>query len=428
MGNSRRRRSGMREAMNRNGLTLVEMMISLLIFAIAIGISTKAFQQLVKRGSLQGKTAESNIEGIMGLEMMRTDISHAGYGLPWAFQITPTYNPNEVTTSLLATSEVDSQSFNDSLTASKVPRAIMSKPGASGIDYLVIKGTVLGMTDTAKRWNFVSYSSAALTNYSYLKPRAVVAANEQYADTNLKQNDLVATVVSTYSPSGAETRTLMAPSASSYYSTVSGNPVTSSVLATTGFQPVNATDTVVAYGIKPSSGGISMPYNRIDFYVDKNATKPVSCAPGTGVLYKAVADHAGGFVKYPLLDCVGDMQVVYYDANYTPYDDTSIAGMADDVIRSTFTEVRVFILTHEGKKDTGFSYPDPTSPYMNGDANNVICVAPLIATTGGCTDTVGRMWNKTASGSKSMPAMFGTGWRNYRWKVLTFTVSLKNLQ
>ena len=115
-----------------------------------------------------------------------------------------------------------------------------------------------------------------------------------------------------------------------------------------GYQPSDFTDMVVVYGI--NRGAIGMPYNRVDYYVDKNVAKPVSCAPGTGVLYKAVANHGGGFVKYPLLDCVGDMQVVYYrdtnnDGSLYPIGDDVIATMKDDEIRTQIKEARVFVLT-----------------------------------------------------------------------------------
>jgi prepilin-type N-terminal cleavage/methylation domain-containing protein len=428
MGINRRRKSGMQEAMNSKGLTLIEMVIALLIFSLVLGISINAFQQLIKKGSLQGKTAESNIEGIVGLEIMRTDVSHAGYGLPWAFQITPTYANGEVTTanSLLATTEVDSASLNDSTNpaAIKVPRAIMSKAGATtGIDYLVIKGTILGTSDKSKRWNFVSYSGSS-TNKSWLKSRTAVA-NDPTSDTNLQQNDLVITLISSFSSSGAETRNLMAKSATDYSYAVPG-PVSGVVTAPAGYQPTDFSDTVVAYGINPASGVISMPYNRVDYYVNKGAAKPVSCAPGTGVLFKAVANHAGGFINpYPLLDCVGDMQVVYYrdqnnDGNLNPIDDTTIATMTDADIHEQIKEARVFILTHEGKKDTGFSYPPI-------DATNAVCVAPRIDTTGSCVGSVGRLWG-ISTGTWNMKTTFGTDWNRYRWKVLTFTVSLKNLQ
>src|SRR6185369_10468477 len=125
-------------------------------------------------------------------------------------------------------------------------------------------------------------------------------------------------------------------------------------------QPHQDGDTYEVYGV--DSGDLTMPFNRSDYYVRTPATGfSPSCAPHTGVLYKASLRHSDGqFTEMPLLDCVADMQVVYGL-------DTSGAGLvnshtiasftSDQIIRSQLKEIRVYLLSHEGKKDRGYSYP-----------------------------------------------------------------------
>jgi hypothetical protein len=398
--------------MNSKGYTIVETVFVLLIFVIVIYISTTAFDNLVKGASKQGKTAESNIEGIVGLEMMRTDISHAGYALPWAFQNPAQINYTEVNQSPVAGFEVNATTLNDA--PSGVPRAIVSATGATtGIRYLALKGAVLGMNRTAKSWNFVSY---AANNASFLEQRPV-AVNDQYANTNLQAGDLAITLQDTFTSAGAETRTLLMNGATySYTAALTGGVI----IPPAAFQPTTPDSTVMSYGI--STGAISMPFNRVDYYVDKTATRPASCNSGTGVLYKAVANHATkGFTTYPLLDCVGDMQIVFDIANAAGnvvYSTTlnspdtgaplSAAGISSQVMNT-----RVYLLTHEGKMDRNYSY----TPL---DATNAICVGPM---TGATCSSTGRLWTQA-----NMALTFGANWKNYRWKVYSFTANMRNLQ
>ena len=404
----------MREAMNNKGYTLIELVVVMAVFLIVIMISSYAFQNIVKRAGQQGRAAETGVAGMVGLEMMRTDIGHAGYGLPWSFQATPPAYKEIDDGNLPASGLIDTTTFDNFRDVPpSVPRAIVSGTGSvssttnAGIDYLVVKGVVVGMSPAAKRWNFVNYSGG---NHSTFRSKGD-------STTDLVNGDLVVTLSSKFSTTGDETRQLLVDSgnANNYYYTAAGVPNVGT--ANAAFQPTDSTQTVVAYGI--NTGAIRMPYNRADFYVDKGAAKPKSCASGTGVLYKAVANHAGGFTQYPLLDCVGDMQVVYDrdingDGNLTPIDESTITTLTADLIRSQIKDVHVYILTHEGKQDPNFSYPPL-------DATNAVCVAPYSGST--CISSVGRMWTQAA-----MASTFGANWKNYRWKVYSFTVTLKNLQ
>jgi len=164
-----------------------------------------------------------------------------------------------------------------------------------------------------------------------------------------------------------------------------------------------------------------MPFNRADYFVTRpTSTMPGRCNLGTGVLYKAVTINSmgtnnagGGQTLYPLLDCVGDMQVIFdmqdpNDVNKTMTVDTLTTLSAED-IRTRLKAIRVYILVHEGGKDNGYSYPFT-------DASNVITVSD------NRTPSLGRTFTQT-----DMVDYFGSEWNKYRWKVYSVVGQPYNL-
>jgi prepilin-type N-terminal cleavage/methylation domain-containing protein len=413
----------MGKVMNRHGFSLVELMLAMVIFAIMTSIAMLAFQTILKKSSSEAKMAENGIAGMLGLEMMRSDIAQAGFGLPWSYAsgATPSY-PSEVTTSPSAgISTAFATSFND-IPADSAPWPIISgTDSATKLDYLVVKSSIGGIDKSSRRWNFVQYSyssgvgaGSSGLNKSFLKMK-------QDSSTDLAQGDLAVTINTTFTSTGVLNKQLVVNNAGAFSYTVPANLTPSSA-----FQPSDPSNTYIAYGI--NSKNMRMPYNRVDFYVDKSATKPASCNPGTGVLFKAVADQLGGYLNYPLLDCVGDMQIVFDndDSNggtnvfhidgSVPRFGTSPSSWTADQVRSQIKNVRVYILSHDGKKDPNFTY-------SNFDSTNAVCVAPL-SSDSSCISSLGRGWT-----TAEMENTFGKNdWMHYRWKVYSFVVSLKNLR
>ena len=150
-----------------------------------------------------------------------------------------------------------------------------------------------------------------------------------------------------------------------------------------------------------------MPFNRADYYVSRPANISPACAPSTGVLYKAVANQTTGYTEMPLLDCVADMQVVY---GIGPVGSPDVnlhqstlpgTGTAKD-IREQLKEIRLYILAHEGRKDSSFKYPDEEIEVGEDFGAGL----------------KGRVFN--------LDDLIGDGWRNYRWKVYTIVARPKN--
>lgn len=399
------------------GYTLVELIMVMAIFIVIIMVISFTFNTIVSRGGQQARSATGQIEGVVGLEMFRADVAHAGFALPWTY-------PG--TFALAADAEVDAPPISTNLGIDPTdlndtgpPRAVRGglttagglNPGGS--HYLVLKSALLALNTTSSgRWGFVQYSSSSGGNASKIRTSGDAA-------TNLRAGDRVITLLSAFSPTGAETKQLLVNAGVS--PVAFADEVQSDFIPSdSAFMPADPSQNVLAYAISDTT--LRMPYNRADYYIDFNAaTRPQSCNPNTGVLFKAVAGQNGDYTDgttpllYPLLNCVADMQVVFaLDPNdngqmsHSSPDSFAVTALSAAQLRTQLKSIRVYILTHEGKKDTNFSYP--------GASIRV-----------GEPGMPGRTWDGSASCAADCMTTFGADWRNYRWKVYSFVVNMNNL-
>ena len=63
--------------------TLVELMIAMAIVMLVLYAAINFFIVSVRQYKVQTKITETNVEGILGLELFRQDLENLGYGLPW---------------------------------------------------------------------------------------------------------------------------------------------------------------------------------------------------------------------------------------------------------------------------------------------------------------------------------------------------------
>jgi prepilin-type N-terminal cleavage/methylation domain-containing protein len=313
-----------------SGFSLLELLIALAIVAVVLTAASTFFIGVVKQYKVQTKITESNVEGILGLELLRQDLESLGYGLAW--NNLPSY------------SEASSGVLNDDGAA---PRAVVSIDCTSlginnGSDYLVIKSTRVGMDNAAGKWT-------------------TLRAGEVTRDWGSEEEDLAAgdrVIVLSPGSSTTDQRVLLTP----YDGADFGN--------LTSFDPDDAFQTNIVYGIGPMAT-TRFPFNRADYYIDGTTLR--HCAPITGTLVKRVVRHTDGALDnpLPLLDCVADMQVVYGYKN-NPSDNvvwtSDLAGLfpagpnAAADIRSKLVEVRVHILAQSGQRDDSYSYPTTAIP------------------------------------------------------------------
>lgn len=67
--------------MKERGFTLVEMVIAMLIISIIMALSGNTFKRFLFGVRSESESAESNIDKLVGLEIMRLDLEHVGYGI-----------------------------------------------------------------------------------------------------------------------------------------------------------------------------------------------------------------------------------------------------------------------------------------------------------------------------------------------------------
>ncbi|MBJ6801874.1 PilW family protein [Geomonas propionica] len=378
---------------SRKGFTLVELVVVMGIFMFIIIISSEAFNKLLTLSNQQTKSAESDTQGILGLEMLRVDLQHAGYGLPW--ELTFEDDLEEVTSGDLG-SGVDPKDYNDNDNAStdthKVPRPVQAGTSPSGRDYLVLKSTLINTSDTSKKWAYVQGVGGTSTLKAWGDNN--FANDEQVVTLNSKNKQLITKPV--VAPA------VMTPADFSY-------GITSPTMTPpAGFQPGAESTVYLVYGVSNASS-LRAPYNRVDYYVRRPgsaAEMPARCAPGTGILYKAVMNHPGGDqTELPLMECVADMQVVFQlDTNGDGGADsfathTGLSSLSSSEIRQQLKTVNVYVVSHEGGKDPNYTYDK------------------------GKDLVVGEGYGRTLD----LQALVGADYKNYRWKTYKISVNPKNI-
>lgn len=376
----------------QEGFTMVELLITMVIFVFTIAAASSIFVPLLTQFKQQSKLAETQIEGIVGLDLLRRDIEQAGFGL---FSLLPEsvgFAYTEGSGNTEGTVPAPS-TYND---ASNVPRAIVAGNNVAGLgssDYLVIKATSVAVNDAAMKWTYVVDPPAG--------GQVKVWGN---AAEDLNNGDYVIVL--------DQQRKLVYEGGSF---SVAFNQA--------AFPPPGFNTLRMIYGVDPDTS-LRMPFNRADYYIRRVAgtSIPARCAPGTGILMKSVINQANGNrgAGMPLLDCVADMQVIFgfdmdEDGERGTFSDanggtvTSFlegatvaqvqAALSDATrLRRHLKEVRVYILAHEGQRDTTFTYP--TSTVTVGEMN------------------LGRNYDLAAG---------ITDWQDYRWKIYTISVKPNNL-
>jgi prepilin-type N-terminal cleavage/methylation domain-containing protein len=359
------------------GFTLIELLIVMAVMGLVLAAASDTFVTLLRGYKTQSKIAETNIEGIIGLELMRQDIERAGFGLPWGPLTMPAYSE---------ASQATASKYNDS--PNNPPRPILN--GADGwvdpsqvfsnSDYLVIKATNVAGNDTSQLWTYMTTSGINVWDTSPGPP-------ETPAD-----GDYV--IVLSPGTGSNDARNLLSSGQMPVALPNSSDP-----------QPQ------LIFAIAPSDLGTvpRMPFNRSDYYITTTSVDvPQRCAPNTGVLMKATVGlkAADGQLRnyLPLLDCVADMKVLFRldtDGDGTIDTDTGIlkdpsgVDLSAQDIRKQVKEIRVYILAHEGQMDKSFTYPAAT----------------------------------IRVGDRGVEHMYNLGANiHYRWKLYTIVVQPKNMR
>jgi len=362
-------------AQNRQaGFSLIEILVVVGIFSIIIIAASQSFVPLLSQSKQQSKIAATNIEGMLGLEVMRRDIAHAGYGLYWGYDVksqpTPTPSYAEVT----AAADMNGAALNDA--PDGVPRALVigGGRGLNGSDRIAVKAVNVASNELSEHWAYL-YTSPIFTTSTWSPSTENIGPGEYVIMVRPDQTNRFLHFTT-------------AQALSSQYQTV-----------TAAYAAPETTSFIFSLG---TNNPPKMAFNRADFYI-ANTNVPARCAQGTGVLFKAVVDQAVGSTGFlnplSLLDCVADMQVAYrFDSDGDGYADTAADATADQPVDAPsarqIREVRVYILAQEGQLDRGYGYP-----------NSIVRV--------GEAGIYGRDFDLNATIAN---------WQNYRWKLYTLII------
>lgn len=368
-------------ACREHGFTLVEIMVYLVILGIIMTAVFNSFLKVIQPTFQQANIAETKLETGMGMDLLRLDVEHAGFGLFW-----------QIPTAGLVYGEAAPFSHSN-----EVPRALESADNSgnslNNADYLVIRAANVARGRASQAWGYVSRDAG----------HNIVV--QSMGDDAFAAGDRVIVV-----------RPEIAPGQYRQLIMNGGAWVTNpTAAAMTNFAPAASPndpdgERYLVYGIDDANA--ARPFNRTDYYIN-NANVPAHCAPGTGVLVKAVLNQAdNNFTILPIIDCVADFQVVYHldtdgDGGWdTRADAGAISGLTPERIRDQVKEVRLYVLTHEGGLDASYTHPNA--------ALNV-----------GEVDGAG---NLLAGRQSDVSAVAGANWVNYRWKVYGLAVTPKNLK
>lgn len=390
------------------GFTLVELLVVMVVFVVVIMIASDSFKTILTRTTILSRSAESNIEGIVGLEMFRHDLNQAGFGLPWGFSGATPPDYDEAATS-------PASAYNDKdATGVLPPRAIVAgndlDGAATGVldrtDYLVLKATTLAQNRASQRWTYVNYSSTG-------------KAPKTWSSGNFTSDDNVIVLRRVFLETGYVNELQHDGDTFSQKYSDEG-------FSNENFRPVEPQETYYVYGVSTGSDGPRMPFNRTDYYVKRpDSNMPAQCAENTGILYKAVVNKDGDLTPpIPILDCVGDMQVVFgWDM-----DDDGVAEVLSNAdgsavnnggsamitnvqaamsnaaaIRDRLKFIKVYLLVQDGRKDPNFKNKSAIA-VGNRDLGEV-----------------------SLTREYTVEQLEANEWNNYRWKVYRIVVSPKNL-
>lgn len=377
---------------DNRGYTLAELIIVMMIFSVVMALISLSFSSITNNSSVLVKGVETDIGGLIGLELLRSDLESAGFGLPWSLPENVTYQETTLGALVPAFPGTAASSYNDR--PPDLPKAYDAgdNVGLNGSDYLVLKGTAVGMSRPSRCWGYLNYSSAG------------TIIRRSKSGMELEPNKGIrAIVLKSAADSGVVTRELVTAAPGSTAFTLVYNhtlPV--------GFMPKSRLDSYLVYGVAPEAKDadnrhvmLSFPYNRADYYISPAGG---SCAPNTGTLYKTTIDHSGGKTPYPLLDCVADLQVLFVlddNGSVTEFDEENTEEKQDAAfVRKRLKEVRLYVMAQQGRRDPGYSFPMT-------DPGKVISLGQE------------RSWTRDE--------FLRNGWEHYRWKVYSIVVQPRNL-
>ncbi len=293
---------------NKNGISLIELLVVMAILALILAALFKSYILVLKQHVQQSEISTADISDIIGLELLKKDITMAGFGLPY-------------TTNGFNEAESDSKykpDPSDLNCNSSAPRAFSfsndNNTQANNSDVLVIRSTVAAINNVTGQWGIVNS-----TGYTSFSPDNGTSGYFSLLNINYRFIG--------------------------YTDDIKNKKISNDVL--------------FAFGLTSNiSKQPRMPFNRVDYYLKKPNILPKRCLPTTYELYRATINQSDGYRDpQPILDCVKDFQVSFFVNDGVNKKWQSYLPVSAKDIREQVKLVKIFILYQLGSFDSSYTYP-----------------------------------------------------------------------
>lgn len=438
---------------------VVSMALLLIIFAIAFEV----FVPVAKSGKAESSNIQTQIEGLIGLELLRRDIVNAGVGLPWTYPTGFAYTEAATTEDPWkyynddGTGEVVTDNHGAITIAAQPPRPIIVTDGQGTTTPHVPSSNYVSGSDV------LTIKSAGVADLFEVSSGPAVFANNAAVDKwtmlmNVSGTPTTRVWGASRDPATTDHVVVLQPANSrgSFMLALSGTNFDTNTVSLTSFQPSNDKDSYYVYALHDNQeSSLHFPFNRADYYVSTDPTiVPKRCAPGTGVLVKRILDQAGQTEDdpLPLLDCVADFQVAIgvdnadnalsqrncltnptgdHMVDVQIFFNSSSSTPTGSQIRSSYKEIRIYILAQEGtfERDYNFTHYTnygSTAPVVGsmvvGEDDPNDCdpggTASCNCAQDGTDDKLGRLYDLAAN---------VTNYNHYRWRLFRLTIKPEGL-
>jgi len=363
---------------NKSGITLIELLIVMVIFSVVIAGLYSAYQVQVRQGVKEFRQSQTSIELSIASNMIERDLMMAGYGIAEDYSEAPVF--------------------------AGITRPASATNGAP--DTLTLMGTAIGMASRAAQgWTYLAnFAPPGVPNFM------------QWGDMReeVSQNDIV-TIMEPSSKQllvNAVTNEFLfrfnAPNLD--LTSVPGNNLFP-------FNPLQAGTVLFGFYANALPPIATLPYYTVTY--TRGGVPLSNCEPGTQSLLRAESRTLGAAgAAQPLINCVLDFQVAFgldwtESGSITTWDNGGVLAAtlggttAITVLNRRLKQIRAYVLVQEGNRDPNYTYSNPDTLM----AADVIRVGEL-GLPGGAT---GRDITLTAAQ------------RQYRWKMLTFAVTPRNI-
>jgi len=296
---------------NENGLTLLELLVTVAIFSVVMAIVCGLYNAQVRHVSREYRLAESEMELGIAKSVLERDIMMAGYGMADAYATLPAS-----------------------------PRIISATDAASAsvYDTLILRGTAIGiLSRSSQGWSYISDNGPPIVFRTWSDGRENISAGDSVVYMDHATREIVT--------EGA-TAVFKFPSAPS-----------------SGFRGT------LVYGLNSESS--AMPYYAVHYVM--GGTPPSICAAGTRNLLRAEsrnADPPHSSAREPILNCVRDFQIAFgldtsliEDNVIDLWDNGGVQASAYDnrTLKRRLKQVRVYILQQAGSRDPDYLYSNPVN-------------------------------------------------------------------